>query len=218
MKKIILPLLVMGIVLGSTAYAQDISLPAPATKAGVDLLAAIDNRSVARQFVKHEVPLADLSTVLWAGIGQRSPDAMTSATKSNRTTSFSGDNAYIKAYVLNEKGVFLYDSAKNLLKQVNPQDIRATALPEFIATGAFVVVFVADGELLPAFLKGNAAMSGAMTNATAGFAAQNVSLAASAAKMSSIVMYNIKAPILIQGAKLAKLETPLFCLQVGYTK
>lgn len=218
MKSTVLASLVLVLALTAPTFGQDIALPPPAAKAGVDLLAAVDNRSVARQFVKHEVPAADLSTVLWAALGQRRPDAVTSATKSNRTTSFSGDNAYLRAYVLNEKGVFAYDPTKNLLKQVNSQDIRAAALPEFLPTAAFVVVFVADAEKLPPFLKGNAAMAAAMTNSTAGFAAQNLALTASAFRLSSIVMYNLKAGILSQGAKLGKGETPLFLLQVGYTQ
>jgi len=57
-------------------FAQEVSLPRPKAKAGMDLLGAIQDRRVSRAFVKKALPLADLSTLLWAGLGTRGADAI----------------------------------------------------------------------------------------------------------------------------------------------
>ena len=53
-----------------------------------------------------------------------------------------------------------------------------------------------------------------MANGTAGYAAENIALAAAAFKLGSIVMYNIKPPAAVSAARLGKDESPLFIMQV----
>lgn len=101
--KLLLPFALVFLTVCFT-FGQDISLPAPAKKSNEDLFTAIANRSVARTFVKKETSTQDLSTILWAGLGQRPVDAVSSATKSDRTAPFSGDNPYINIYLLTERG------------------------------------------------------------------------------------------------------------------
>ena len=202
--------------LGATVFAQDITLPAPATQAGVDVLAAIQNRTVARAFVKKDLPVADLSTILAASLGKRAPDAVASATKAGRVTSFSGDNAYINLYVFNAQGTYAYDAGQNVLKLLTPGDARKSITPEAMNNSAFIALYTVNSALIPAFLKSNPAMAAAIPQATAGFAAQNLGLAASALKLSSIVMYNVKAAGVTAATKIPAEETPLFIVQVGY--
>ena len=211
-------LVLLATALSFTVTAQDVTLPAPAATVGVDLITAIQNRSVARAFVKHELAAKDLSTILAAAIGKRAPDAVASATKAARTVSFSGDNAYINLYFLDAKGTYFYDADHHTLKLLSPGDSRAAVCPEAIANADFLVVFTANGALMPAFLKSSPAVFQLMAQATAGFSAQNLTLAASALKLSSIVMYNLKPAAIIAAAKLAKDETPLFLVQVGAAK
>ncbi len=208
----------LSIVLTVAVSAQDVVLPAPAATVGVDLAAAIQNRTVARAFVKKDLSAKDLSTLLTAALGKRAPDAVASATKADRTISFSGDNAYINAYVLDAKGTYAYDADHNTLKLLSAGDSRAAVCPEAIADAAFMVVYTGNNALMPVFLKANPAMFQFMTHSTAGFSAQNLALTASALKLSSIVMYNLKPTALATAAKLAKDETPLFLVQVGAAK
>ncbi len=79
MKKALFILLIA--VSTATLWAQDIALPLPAGKSNVDLIGAIANRKVSKTFIKRDIPTADLSTILWAGLGLRKVDAVTSATK-----------------------------------------------------------------------------------------------------------------------------------------
>ena len=212
----ILILFLLTTVLTFAASAQDVTLPAPAATVGVDLVAALQNRSVARAFVKKDLPAKDLSTILAATIGKRAPDAVASATKAARTVSFSGDNAYINLYVLDAKGTYAYDADHNTLKLLSTGDSRAAVCPEAMANASFMVVFTGNGALMPAFLKASPAVFQLMAQETAGAAGQNLALTASALKLSSIVMYNLKPAAIVTAAKLTKDETPLFLLQVGY--
>lgn len=197
------------------ASAQDITLPAPAPSVGVDLTAAIQNRTVARAFVKKDLAAKDLATILAAAIGKRAPDAVASATKAGRTVSFSGDNAYINLYVFDAKGTYAYDADRNVLKLLTPGDARGAITPEAMANNDFIAVYTVNEALTPSFLKSNPAMFQSMAHATAGFSAQNLGLTASALKLSTIVMYNLKPAGVVTAAKLAKDETPLFLVQVG---
>ncbi len=216
MKRSIAFLLVL--VSAAVLFAQDISLPAPAKKSGVDLFAAIANRSVSKTFVKKDVSLQDLSTILWAGLGLRPVDAVSSATKAGRTVSFSGDNPYINIYVLTDKGAWKYVSADNRLESRSSNDVRAEASSGAVPAAAFMIVFTVDNALMPAFLKSNPAVFQQMAHATAGFAAQNIALSASAFKLATVVKYTMSAQGAASALKLSKDEVPLFTLQAGYTE
>lgn len=198
--------------------AQDITLPPPAAKSGVDLIGAIANRRASKTYIKKDIPAADLSTILWAGLGLRKADAVSSATKAGRNISFSGENAYINIYVLTEKGSWKYLADKNSLQFINGIDVRAKVSPAAIPAASALILYTVDNALTPSFLKANPAIFMQMSHATAGFAAQNIALMVSSLKMASIVQYTLKAPEAIEALKLGKDEAPLFIQQLGYTE
>jgi len=199
------------------ASAQDISLPSPAARLGVDLVGAIQDRAVARTFVKKDLPQADLSTILWAGLGIRRPDAVSSATKANRNVSFSGDNPYINLYLLTDKGTWKYLAEKHSLQLKSGKDSRSAVSRASIPQAAFMILFTVDTAMTPAFLKANPAVFQLMAHATAGFAAQNIALTASALKLSTVIQYTLAPAGAAAAAGLGKQEIPLFILQAGYT-
>ena len=216
MKKALFILLIA--VSTATLWAQDIALPLPAGKSNVDLIGAIANRKVSKTFIKRDIPTADLSTILWAGLGLRKVDAVTSATKAGRNISFSGDNAYINIYVLTEKGSWKYLADKNSLQFINGTDVRSKVSPAAIPTASVLILYTVDNALTPSFLKTNPALFLQMSHATAGFAAQNISLTASSLKIASIVQYTLKAADASEALKLGKDEVPLFIQQLGFTE
>jgi len=202
----------------SALFAQDIRLPPPAGNSGTDLLSAIQNRRISKSFVKKDIPVADLSTILWSALGLRGIDAVSSATKAGRSISFSGENAYINAYLLSDKGSWKYLADTNTLQFIKSGDARSSVSPATIPAAAAMIVFTVDNALTPSFLKTNPALFLQMSHATAGFAAQNIGLTASALKLASVVQYNVKAQGAIENLKLAKDEVPLFIQQLGYTE
>lgn len=198
--------------------AQEVYLPAHAAKSGVDLFSAIANRRISRTYVKKEIPLAEVSTLLWAGIGSRGPDAVSSATKANRNVSFSGDNAYINMYYLTDKGSWKYIPEKNALATVRSGDSRQEVSTAAIPSASALILYTIDTTLIPPFLKSYPSLFVEMGHATAGFAAQNVGLTASALNLASIVQYTLNAKGAAEVLKLGKGEVPLFIQQLGYTE
>ncbi|MCE1196196.1 nitroreductase family protein, partial [bacterium] len=173
---------------------------------------------VSKTFVKKDIPVADLSTILWAGLGLRKVDAVSSATKAERNISFSGDNAYINIYVLTEKGSWKYLADKNSLQFISGADVRSKVSPAAVSTASALILYTVDNALTPSFLKSNPALFLQMSHATAGFAAQNIALTASSLKIASIIQYTLKAADAGAALKLAKDEAPLFIQQLGYTE
>jgi Nitroreductase family len=210
--------LILMTVVAAGLFAQDITLGKPPSKLGIDVLDAIKTRAAAREFVKKDVSVADLSAIVWAGNGQKGPDAVSGASKAGATIPVSGDVNYVNLYVLNAKGVFRYDPAGNVLKQVNKKDARGDITQENIATAAFMVLYTVDNTKTPAFLKAMPALVHDIAVGTASYGAQNIGLVAGALKLSSIVMFNIKPDAVAAALKLSKDEQPLFIMQLGYTK
>jgi hypothetical protein len=213
-----LAVLAFLVLLAGVAFAQDIQLKQPPGKIGADLFDAIKVRATARSFVKGEVPVADLSAILWAGNGLKGTDAVSGASKAGRTVAYSGDNAYGDVYVLTSRGVYRYDAENSLLKQLSSKDERGAITQENIPTAALMVLFTADTTKAPPFMKGNAALFHDVANASASYSAQNIALAAGELRLASIVMYNIKPDGAAAAARLPKEELPLFIMQLGYTR
>lgn len=199
-------------------YGKDIALSAPVKKLNVDLIDAINSRVSSRVFVKKEIPVNELSTILWAGNGMRMDvDAATSASKALRTIPYSGDNAYINIYLFTDSGAYLYEPDKKNLKEISAKNSRALITPENIDAAYGSILFTFDNAKFPAFLKKNP--SGVlMPHANAGFAAQNILLASAGLKIGGVIMYNIKPKEISEILKLKADETPLFIIQFGYTK
>ena len=210
--------LILMTVIAAGLFAQDVTLSKPPAKLGLDVVDAIKMRSAARAFVKKDVPVADLSAIVWAGNGQKGPDAVSAASKAGSTIPVSGDVNYVNLYVLNTKGAFRFDPAANVLKQVNKKDARGQITEENIPNAAFMVLFTVDNTRTPAFLKSMPALMHEMAVGTASYGAQNIGLVATGLKLSSIGMYNIKPDAVAAALKLTKDEQPLFIMQVGYTQ
>src|SRR5208283_4259226 len=104
---VLMSVLLLALLIGGKVLAQDIPLREPQAKVGLDLLDVIKARVVAHNFVKRVLPLADLSTILWAGNGTKGVDAVTGASRAARTIPYSGDNAYVNVYVFTAEGVYL---------------------------------------------------------------------------------------------------------------
>jgi len=200
-------------------FAQDITLSRPPAKLGTDVLDAIRQRTAARAFVQREVPLADLSTILWAGNGLKdTPDAVSAASKAGATIPVSGDVDYVNLYVLTAHGVYRFLPDRSLLKQISAKDARSLITPESIATAAFMVLLTADTTRAPSFMKANPSLFHEVANASASYAAQNIGLVAGSLKLGSIVMYNIKPDAVTAEVKVPREEVPLCIVQVGYTR
>ena len=198
--------------------AQDIALPLPAAKSGVDLLGAIANRKVSKTFVKKDIPIADLSTILWAGLGLRKVDAVTSATKAGRNISFSGDNAYINIYVLTEKGSWKYLADKNSLQFINGIDVRSKVSPRGDPRGLGVDPLCRGQRAHPFFPQDKSSAFPADVARHSRICGPEYRTDCLILETGFVVQYTLKATDASEALKLGKDEVPLFIQQLGYTE
>jgi len=213
-------IIILAALVPACIFAADISLPAPSAKSGMDLLTAINDRISFRDFNGKDIAPADLSTILWAGLGNRmkTPEAVTGASKTGTTVPYSFDTKYLNLYVLTANGAYLYDPDNNVLKEVTDQNIRPQITGENITSAYCILLFTAYSTNMPKPGKANINMFLSMAAATAGYAAQNIALTATAYKIGAIDMFNIDQKKVKSLLKLGDDEYPLFIMQMGYIK
>ncbi len=73
--------LLLTFVIGFSSHllAQSIVLPAPQKTGGLPLMEALAKRSTARAFATNDLPLQQISSLLWAAFGVNRPDGKRTA-------------------------------------------------------------------------------------------------------------------------------------------
>jgi nitroreductase len=128
---------------------QMIQLPQPRTSGGMPLMDAIQQRHSTRElYSTRELPLQELSNVLWAAGGMTREQAGTGiGTKGCHAAPTAHNWQEIEVYVARTDGLYLYDSVANALKGVTAEDIRPRLAGEhqsWIADVPVSLVYVAD--------------------------------------------------------------------------
>ncbi|MDX9810757.1 MAG: SagB/ThcOx family dehydrogenase [Bacteroidales bacterium] len=119
--------------------AQDITLPEPHRTGGMPLMQALNERHSTRTFTNENLSQQQLSDLMWAAWGYNRKD------ENKRTAPSSRDFQEIDVYVSMASGLYVYDAAKHILKQVHNKDIRALCgTQDFVATAPLNIVYVAD--------------------------------------------------------------------------
>lgn len=121
------------------AQAQaPLELPAPQKTGGRPLMEALALRSTSRAFDKRELPLQQLSDLLWAAFGVNRPDGRRTAPSARNTQE-------IDLYVLLKKGAYRYQAQAHRLDPVAPGDLRAFGGTQtFVQDAPVTLVLVAD--------------------------------------------------------------------------
>lgn len=118
--------------------AQDLKvlpLNAHSTVKGSNLMEAFQNRQSLRSMESTDIPLQDLSDLLWAANGVNRPET------GKRTAPSAMDSRDVDIYVCRADGAYLYDAVANSLKQVTTQDVRPL-LDGRRATGAPIILLL----------------------------------------------------------------------------
>lgn len=119
--------------------AQDITLPEPHKTGGMPLMQALNERHSTRTFTNENLSQQQLSDLMWAAWGYNRKD------ENKRTAPSSRDFQEIDVYVSMASGLYVYDAAKHILRQVHNKDIRALCgTQDFVATAPLNIVYVAD--------------------------------------------------------------------------
>jgi SagB-type dehydrogenase family enzyme len=164
-----------------TACAQKapktIQLLEPTYNEGLTLMQALKARKSSSGFTDRDIPLQDLSNILWASVGVNRPDGKrTSPTGSNRQE--------IEVYAFFKTGVYYYNYKDHTLELVKEGDYRALTGRGEAASAALDLLFFADTDKTTGE---NPAGGGAATVSyvDVGYVSQNVYLACANAGIGS---------------------------------
>ncbi|MCR4825210.1 MAG: SagB/ThcOx family dehydrogenase [Bacteroidales bacterium] len=164
-----------------TACAQKapktIQLLEPSYDEGLTLLQALKERKSSSGFTDREIPLQDLSNILWAAVGVNREDGKrTSPTGSNRQE--------IEVYAFFKTGAYYYNYKNHTLELVKEGDFRSLTGRGEAANAALDLLFFADTDKTA---NENPAGGGAATVSyvDVGYVSQNVYLACANAGIGS---------------------------------
>lgn len=190
---------------------KNILLPMPQTEIGKPLMQALNLRSSSRDFDSKQLPLQELSNLLWAACGINRPE-------SGKRTSPSARNwQEIDVYVVLADAAFIYDVKANSLKQIAIGDLRShCGIQDFVKTAPLNLVYVADFSRI----KSNDSEQTKLmwVSADAGFMVQNVYLYCASQGLNVVVRGLIDVQKLGEVLKLKPDQKIILSQTVGYPK
>jgi SagB-type dehydrogenase family enzyme len=199
------------LVLATALHSQElkpVKLPAPKTKGGKSLMAALKARKSSRRFNPNELPLNVISSMLWAACGINRADS------GKRTAPSARDNREIDVYVATAFGAYRYDAGNHMLQPILPGDIRAkTGTQEFVGRAPVNLIYVADYSRMENIDNGQRRFYAA---AGAGFISQNVYLYCASEGLATVVRGSINRVQLAKALTLADTQEIMFAQSVGY--
>lgn len=178
MRKIALVLAAMALCLSASAQQAPkvIKLLEPSFDEGMTLMQALKERKSSSGFTQKEIPLQDLSNIIWASLGVNRPDGRrTAPTGSNRQE--------IELYAFFETGVYWYNYKEHTLELVKAGDYRAITGRRDAPEAYLNLLFIADTTKTgPGHREGDA---NTVSYVNVGYVSQNVYLACANAGIGS---------------------------------
>ncbi|HUI11264.1 MAG TPA: nitroreductase family protein [Bacteroidota bacterium] len=211
MNSLPLALAIIALTGAGTAVAQDlkpVTLPAPKTDGGMPLMQAIAARHSTREFSTKQLPLQELSNLLWAadGINRRESGKRTAPSAMNWQET--------DVYVLMAEGAYVYDPAANELKPVAGKDLRPLAgTQEFVGTAPLNLVYVIDRGKMSRAGEDDKRLYGA---ADVGFIAENVYLYCASEGLVAVVRGSVDRQKLGAALNLRPDQSIILAQTVGY--
>ncbi|MDR2612886.1 MAG: nitroreductase family protein [Deltaproteobacteria bacterium] len=194
----------------STALLADIELPAPQTEGGAGVFDALRKRSSAAggDFSPAEVPLSELSTVLWAATGLNRGESGWTVPMAD------GLPPYVDVYALGNEGVFRYDWKAQRLAEISRENVKdRVGRQGFVRRAAWILVFASNPEGLAQLRNPDTGaefaqvLTGAMT--------QNVYLAAGALKLGARYIHSIYQDEIKAALSLPEGSVPIALMLLG---
>ncbi|MBX3622741.1 MAG: SagB/ThcOx family dehydrogenase [Rhizobacter sp.] len=186
---------------------RSLVLPPPERALGVPLMQALAGRQSQRNFDKKALPLATLSTLLWAADGVNRPDG-------GRTAPSAMGAKEVQVYAALPQGAYRYDPDRHELQLAASADVRrVTGYQDFVDDAPLDLVFVADHRhmsMVPV------AQREAYANVSCGAMAQNVYLACAALGLATVVRAWIDREAIARALGLSMDQHVLLSQTVGY--
>jgi SagB-type dehydrogenase family enzyme len=190
----------------STASAP-IKLPPPNLAGGKPFFETLKDRKSTREFRVDEPNVQTLSNLLWAAFGLNRPDG-------HRTAPSARNWQEIDIYVALKRGLYLFDSHTNVLRQVLAEDIRAaTGMQDFVGTAPLNLVFVADLARMDTTDRTEQRFYSAIDT---GFVSQNVYLFCASEGLATVVRGLVDRRALAMLMRLRPQQRVIVAQTVGY--
>jgi SagB-type dehydrogenase family enzyme len=211
MKNILISFFI-SILLSTLALAQNLQklpLLPPELDKGLPLMQCLQLRQSSRAFLEKELPLQELSNLLWAAFGINRPQ------EGKRTAPSAMNRQELDIYVILKKGIYLYDAKEPALLPVASGDYRKLAGRQAFAAEAPVnLVIVSDLARMKNDKKAQQDFSGL----NAGYISQNVYLYCASAGLATVARAAVDKKALGKALKLRPGQEIILAQSVGYPK
>lgn len=210
MVSFILTFILISFTFSSAQELKQIKLLPPQTDIGMPLMQALKERKTSREFSSKNLPLQELSNLLWAAWGINRPD-------SGKHTAPSAMNTQeFDIYVAKADGLYLYDAKEHILQPILAEDIRAaTGGQDFVKEAPVNLVFVSDYSR---FGDRNLEVKTFYSATDVGFISQNVYLYCASQGLATVVRGGVNKPELEKIMKLGPDQKVILAQTVGYPK
>lgn len=188
-----------------------IKLPAPQKEIGKPLMQALNLRQSSRNFSTKEIPLQDLSNLLWAGFGINRENG-------KRTAPSARNWQEIDIFLAAPDGIYKYNAQDNSIVQTSKDDIREIIEGvKFVKEAPLSLIFVADySRLNDQKVSDEAKLMN--SSADAGFIVQNIYLYCASQGFATVVLGGINRDEMSKRMNLGQNQKIMFAQCVGYPK
>ena len=192
---------------GFVKAGETIKLPLVVKGVPATLMQTLEKRQSVREFDKGNIPLRELSNLLWAANGVNREDG-------KRTAPSALNKQDVDVYVCMENGAYKYDAKGHALVQVTDKDVRpaVAAQQTWAADAPVVIVLVSDLRKLG----GEKARE--MGAIDAGHVSQNVCLYCAATGLATVPRASMDKRAVATALNLENGQEPMLNLPVGYPK
>ena len=198
-----------GLLAGAAEPLKSVVLPSPQMDKGRPLMQVLKDRQSRRDISPDkQLPLQELSSLLWAAGGINRPDS------GKRTAPTASNLQEIDVYVATAEGVFLYEVKGHKLEPVLQEDVRTAAGKQaFVQTAPVVLIFVVDEARMGRRSESDKVFYAATDT---GFVSQNVYLYCASEGLATVVIGMVDKPALAAKMKLRPEQKIVLTQPVGY--
>lgn len=193
------------------AMAQDkisIRLPTPDRSGGKALMTCLNLRSSSREFSTREIPLQELSNILWAanGINRKKDGKHTAPTAMNQQN--------MEVYVMLPDGIYFYNDLSNTLDLIQVGNhMKSAGMQDFVARSMLNIIIVSDMNKLG---DGAAEKKLIYAGVHAGAIMQNIYLYCASADLHTVVRASFDQKVLADLLKLPENKQIILAQTLGY--
>jgi len=189
---------------------KSIQLPVPQKDIGKPLMQVLNSRQSTRSFTTKQLPMQEVSNLLWSAFGINRTD------EGKRTAPSARNWQDIDIYAFIPEGVYIYNAKDNKLEQVTSSDLRSMAgVQDFVKTAPLNLVYVSDQSKMGKSSNEEKMM---YSGADAGFIAQNVYLYCASQDLGVVVRAMVDKKALSEKLNLKPEQVIVLAQTIGYKK